>query len=149
MGRKRHLLVDTLGLVLAVKVTPADQKDREGGREVLKAIRGRFPRLRKIWADQGYTGEFARWAEEFLGVSFEVVYPWWRQLKRYLPELYRQLKQGFQVIPKRWIVERTFAWLTFQRRLVKDYEYLMETTESWVYLAMIRLMVRRLAADGI
>jgi putative transposase len=138
-----------LGLALQVVVTPADWEDRRGGRKVLEALEGRFPRLAKIWADQGYTGEFARWAEGLLGISFEVVYPWWRQLKRYFPELYRELKKGFQVIPKRWIVERTFAWLTFQRRLVKDYEYWPQTSASWIYLAMIRLMVRRLASNGI
>lgn len=145
-GRKRHLLVDTLGLVLKAVVHSANLPDRQGGKLVLSAVKGRFPRLVKIWADQGYTGAFARWAEETLKVDFEVVYPWWRQLKRYWPEAYRQLKQGFQVIAKRWIVERTFAWLTFQRRLVKDYEYLPQTSENLIYLAMIRLMLRRIAS---
>jgi transposase len=104
------------------------------------------PRLSKIWADQAYSGAFARWAAKLLGISFEVVYPWWRQIQRYWPELYQKLESGFKVIPKRWIVERTFAWLTFQRRLVKDYEYLVQTSESLIYLAMIRLMLRRLAS---
>jgi putative transposase len=89
---------------------------------------------------------FVRWAGETLDVDFEVVYPWWCQIKRYMPELYQKVEKGFKVIPKRWIVERTFAWLTFQRRLVKDYEYLPQTSESLIYLAMIRLMLRRLAA---
>jgi putative transposase len=146
MGRKRHLLVDTLGLVLQAVVHTADLHDRQGGRLLIQAVKGRFPRLSKIWADQGYLGAFARWAAEILGVDFEVVYPWWRQIKRYFPELYEQLKKGFQVIPKRWIVERTFAWLTFQRRLVKDYEYLVQTSENLIYLAMIRLMLKRLAS---
>ena len=79
-------------------------------------------------------------------VSFEIVYPWWRQIKRYHPEIYKTLDKGFKVIPKRWIVERTLAWLTFQRRLVKDYELLPETSENLIYLAMIRIMLRRLAA---
>lgn len=145
-GRKRHLLVDTLGLVLKAVVHPANLPDRQGGKLVLSTVKGQFPRLAKIWADQGYTGSFARWAEDTLKVDFEVVYPWWRQLKRYWPEVYQQLKQGFQVIVKRWIVERTFAWLTFQRRLVKDYEYLPQTSENLIYLAMIRIMLRRIAS---
>ena len=74
------------------------------------------------------------------------MYPWWRQVKRYHPEIYKTLDKGFKVIPKRWIVERTLAWLTFQRRLVKDYELLPETSENLIYLAMIRIMLRRLAA---
>jgi putative transposase len=138
--------VDTLGLVLQVVIHPANLGDREGGRLVIEALKGRFPRLQKIWADQGYTGTFAQWVEETLAVKFEVVYPWWRQIKRYFPELYQPIKQDFHVIAKRWIVERTFAWLTFQRRLVKDYEYLAQTSENLIYLAMIRLMLRRLAS---
>ena len=139
-------MVDTLGLLLQVVVHRADLVDREGGRLVIEAVKGRFPRLERIWADQGYAGAFANWVEQTLGVGFEVVYPWWRQIKRYFPELYQQMKQDFRVIAKRWIVERTFAWLTFQRRLVKDYEYLTQTSENLIYLAMIRIMLRRLAS---
>lgn len=82
------------------------------------------------------------------GIKLEIVYPWWRQMKRYFPELCGKLEKGFKVIPKRWKVERTFAWLTFARRLVKDYEYLPRTTEAWIYLAMTRLMLRRLANEA-
>ena len=94
MGRKRHLLVDTLGLVLKADVHPADWPDRKGVRPLLEAVKGQFPRLSKIWADQGYAGAVARWAGEFLQVSFEIVYPWWRQIKRYHPEIYKTLDKG-------------------------------------------------------
>lgn len=145
-GRKRQILVDTLGLVMKVLVHPANVHDRKGGLQLLQLIQGQFPELIKIWADQGYTSsDLGRWAKEVLQVDFEVVYPWWRQLKRYFPEIYKEAVKGFQVIRKRWIVERTFAWLTFQRRLVKDYELLPQTSENLVYVAMIRIMLRRLA----
>ena len=144
-GRKRHALVDTTGLLLRVKVLPANINDRKGGQLLLDSLRRAFPRLKRIWADQGYTGEFKRWAETHLGLAFEVVYPWWRQIERYLPGVYEKQATGFKVIPRRWVVERTFAWWTFQRRLNRDYDLLSTTTESFIYLAMIRLMLRRLA----
>jgi putative transposase len=132
-------------LVLAVAVHPADLADRTGGRLVLAQLPAQFPHLARIWADQAYAGAFARWVRATLGITLEVVYPWWRQLKRYQPEMYAQLGPGFKVIPRRWVVERTFAWLTFQRRLNRDYERLPQTSESFIYLAMTRLMLRRLA----
>lgn len=128
-----------------MKVLPANIDDRKGGEALLQSVRGIFPRLQHIWADQGYKGQFQRWAEDFLQLELEVVYPWWRQIERYLPGVYEQLEQGFKVIPRRWVVERTFAWWTFQRRLNRDYDLLPVTTECFIYLAMIRLMVRRLA----
>lgn len=134
-----------MGLVLKVVVLSANLSDREGGKLLLNAIFGLFPRLTHIWADQGYKGAFQQWAQEVLGLEVEVVYPWWRQIERYLPGVYEQLGQGFKVIPRRWVVERTFAWLTFQRRLNRDYELLPVTTECLIYLAMIRLTLRRLA----
>lgn len=112
----------------------------------MRSIRTLFPRLQHIWADQGYKGQFQRWAEDFLHLEFEVVYPWWRQIERYLPGVYKQFDQGFKVIPRRWVVERTFAWWTFQRRLNRDYDLLPRTTECFIYLAMIRLMLRRIAS---
>lgn len=109
-GRKRHLLVDTLGLVLSVYVTPADVQDKVGARCVLVGRSSLFPRLKKIWADGAYSGEpLARWCREEGGWELEVV------------ERDREAK-GFKALPKRWIVERTIAWSVRNRRLVKDYE---------------------------
>jgi len=136
-GRKRHILVDTLGLLLNVVVHPANIQDREGGKLVLDGIKQKYPKLEKVWADQGYTGGFLKWAHEQPGLLVEVVYPWWRQAQRYTPELLEQLglQKTFNVLPRRWVVERTFAWLGKNRRLSKDYEALPETTELLVYLA--------------
>jgi len=86
-GRKRHILVDTLGLILKVVVHPADVQDREGGTLILEGIKQTYPKLEKVWADQGYTGSFLHWAKDRSGLQVEVVYPWWRQAKRYLPDL--------------------------------------------------------------
>lgn len=146
-GRKRHLVVDTMGLVLTAVVHPADLHDREGGRLVLHSLGERFPRLQHLWADQGYTGSFRTWAHAQTGIEVEVVRPWWRQLKRYDPELLEPLgyRPGFNVLPRRWVVERTFAWLGRYRRMSKDYERLPATSEALVYLAGIRLLLRRLA----
>lgn len=129
-GRKRHLLVDTLGLILAVVVHAADIQDRDGGRRVLERVGTRFHRLRRIWADGGYAGGFVLWAKQQYGRVVEIV-------KR--SDLHR-----FVVLPKRWIVERTFAWLGKYRRLSKDYETLPASSETMVYLAMINLMIHRL-----
>lgn len=133
-GRKRHVLVDTLGLVLGVVVTPADCPEREGAQQVLKRVGGWFNRLRKLWVDGGYAGDnFANWVEEQ-----------WPKLE---VEVVKRLAstQGFEVLPRRWIVERTFAWLMRHRRLVRDYERTVESAESWIHLAMIRIQLRRLA----
>ena len=101
---------------------------------------------KRFWADQGYTGELQRWATERYGIAVEVVYPPFRQLKRYAPLVLPETGYvgGFQVIPKRWIVERTFSWLGRQRRLSKDYERLVETAQTWIYLTGMRLLLARL-----
>jgi putative transposase len=145
-GRKRHLLVDTTGLVLKAVVHPADLHDREGGKLLLGSLGEQFPRLRHVWADQGYTGTFRSWAHAQAGIAVAVVRPWWRQLKRYDPELLEPLgyQPGFNVLPRRWVVERTFAWLGRYRRLSKDYECLPATSEAMIYLVGIRLLLRRL-----
>lgn len=145
-GRKRHILVDTQGWLLAVVVHSAALPDRQGGRLVLAAAGEHFPRLQRIWADQGYTGERQRWAAERYGLTVEVVYPPSRQLKRYAPEMLPETGNpgGFQVLPKRWIVERTFSWFGRQRRLSKDYERLVDTSEAWISLVGIRLILARL-----
>ena len=144
-GRKRHLLVDTIGLVLKVHVHPANVADRDGGQQLLGALADQFPHLAKLWADAGYQGRFVTWVTETLGWSVEIVrkpprWVWWPADSEPPP-----LPTGFQVLPRRWVVERTFAWLGRYRRLSKDYEVLPETEEAWIYLAMSRLMVARLA----
>jgi putative transposase len=126
------LLVDTLGLVLVAVVHAADIPDREGARWVRKKAWAAWPRLRRIWADGGYAGSLVRWVQPHAGGSLEIG-------RR------RGKSKGFHVLPYRWIVERTFAWLGKYRRLSKDDEFLPETSETMIYAAMIRLMVRRLA----
>jgi|TARA_Y100000310_G_C20457640_1_gene703802 putative transposase len=131
-GRKRHIVVDTQGLLLAVAVHPADIQDRDGAKLVLQRLLGRFPRLELIWTDGGYAGKLVEWALHAGGWRLEVV-----------PRPAEQ--HTFQVLPRRWVVERTFAWLGRQRRLSKDYEALSETTQAWIYTSMTGLMLRRLA----
>ena len=145
-GRKRHILVDTQGFLLAVVVHPANVPDRQGGKLVLQAMGSAFPRLQRIWADQGYTGALIAGTAQEHGVRLDVVYPAFRQLQRYAPDLATDLgyQPGFRVIPKRWIVERTFSWLGRQRRLSKDYERLTGSAEAFIYLVGIRLLLARL-----
>lgn len=140
-GRKRHILVDITGLLLKATVHPANVHDREGGYLLLADIRKQLPRLEHVWADQGYTGAFRSWAERKQGLELEVVYPWWQQIKRYMPETYQELglDHHFNVLPRRWVVERTFAWLGKQRRFSKDYERLPETSEALMYLRGARI----------
>ena len=136
-GRKRHLLVDTLGLVLVTVVHAASTQDPTGARLVLKEIAHRFTRLLKIWADGRYAGGLIEWVWELRA---------YRRIR--LDIVQRPAKQkGFVLLPKRWIVERTFGWLNRFRRLSKDYERLTDTSENMIYLAMTRLMLRRLAAE--
>ena len=130
-GRKRHILVDTLGLLLMVVVHTADIQDRDGAKLVLEKAKLLFPRLSLIWADGGYAGQLIDWVKAACGWLLEIV-------KRD-PDV-----KGFQVLPRRWVVERTFGWLTHYRRLSKDYEVLTETGEAMVYAAMTRVMLRRL-----
>ena len=134
-GRKRHIVVDTQGLLLAVAVHPADVQDRDGARLVLARLLGRFPKLELIWADGAYGGKLVQWAREVGGWTLELV-------RRPAGQ------HTFQVLPRRWVVERTFAWLGRQRRLSKDYESLPATTEAWIYAAMTGLMLRRLARNS-
>jgi len=119
-------------MLLAVVVHAADIQDRDGAELVLAALTGRFPRLAKIWVDGGNAGKLIGWAKEAGGWALEVV-------KR------PKDAEGFVVLPKRWIVERTFAWLGRSRRLSKDDEALPETGEAWIHIAMIHLMLKRLA----
>jgi putative transposase len=135
-GRKRHLLVDVLGLVLVAVVHSAGVQDYDGARVVCARVRHRFSRLRLIWADSIYGR---------MGLP-DWVWGLRPQRKLHLEVVKRQPDQkGFVVLPRRWVVERTFAWLGFHRRLSKDYEALPETSEAMIYVAMIRLMLARLA----
>src|SRR5690242_17897533 len=145
-GRKRHLLVDTEGFLLGIVVHAANLPDRAGRRLVLDAVGGRFPRLRRIWADQGYTGTLQRWAAQEYGLTVQVVSSQDRQLKRYAPDVLPDLgyAPGFHVLPRRWVVERTFSWLGRHRRLSKDDERQPSTAEAFIYLVGIRLLLVRL-----
>jgi putative transposase len=132
-GRKRHLLVDTLGLLLMVVVTAAGVSDQGGAREVLKRMRGICKKLRKVWVDGTYSGaDWMRWVKEKYRITLE----WVRRAEG---------QKGFAVLPRRWVVERTLGWLNLSRRLSKDYERLPQSSETFIYLAMTRLMLKRLA----
>ena len=135
-GRKRFLSVDTLGLVLRVLVTAANVGERDGGKRVLKRVKrmdNAVSRLTTIWVDGGFDGApFLRWVMDVCRWIVQVV-------------LRPEQTKGFVLLKKRWVVERTFGWLMGCRRLVRDYELLPETSETFIYLAMIRIMVRRLA----
>ena len=133
-GRKRHLLVDTLGLVLAVVVTAASVPDRDGARLLLSRLGGAGKKLRRIWVDGSYRGQLLDWVAAHCRFRLQLV-------------LRPPEQKGFAVLPRRWVVERTFAWLTHHRRLSKDYEGQETSSEAMVYIAMIRLMLRRLARD--
>ena len=152
-GRKRHVLVDTQGLLLKAKVHAANIMDRDGIKLLLEGVKDAFPRLRHVWLDGGYNGKNKGkdWVEKVLGWTATVVrHP--RKVTRVIiaadvePDWDKILApRGFRVLPRRWVVERTFAWVEQNRRLSKDYERLCETSETLLYAAMIRLMVRRLA----
>ena len=134
-GRKRHLLVDTTGMVLAVAVTPADVQDRDGAKEVLETLKAPFCWVKKVWADGAYAGRLVDWVAGLRArrpVELEIV-------KR------SDDAEGFEVIPKRWVVERTLGWLNRCRRLSKDYEATIRSAVAMIRLAMIHVMVRRLA----
>jgi transposase len=136
-GRKRHLTVDCLGLVMRVFVSAASLPERAGGKVVLQRIQQmkpeRIERLYRVWADNGYSGNpFLIWVMNTLHWVWQVV-------------LRPQAQRCFVLLPKRWVVERTFGWLMNHRRLVRDYELLPASSEAMLYLAMIRNMLRRLA----
>jgi putative transposase len=131
-GRKRHLLVDTLGLLLAVVVTAASVQDRDGAKCLLHGVVGRLPRLAHLWADGAYGGDLIAWVARTCGWILEIV-------QRPANAV------GFVLLPRRWVVERTFGWLGHFRRLRKDYEVLPEPSAALIRIAMIGLMVHRLA----
>ena len=132
-GRKCHIVTDTLGLMVAVVVHGADVQDRDGAPEVLKSIRARWPWLRHVFADGGYAGPKFKGAMHGFGDwTIEII-------KR------SDTAKGFELLPRRWVVERTFAWLGRSRRLAKDWEKSIASAEAWLFVAHIRLLTRRLA----
>lgn len=133
-GRKRHLLVDTLGLLLGIHVTPANATEREGAQGLLGRTLAWFTWLRLLWVDGGYCGPaFAQWVKS-LRPKLEV------QVVKRSDDVH-----GFKVLPRRWVIERTIGWLMRHRRLVRDYEATTSSAEAWAYIAMIRIQLRRLA----
>ena len=130
-GRKRHIVVDSMGMLLYVIVHAASLQDRDGARLILGKLKSLFPTLKVVFADGGYSGKLVQWVE---------------QLKAFVLKIIKRTDKGFKVLPKRWIVERTFGWLGKYRRLSKDYERLTENSEATIKLAMINLMLRRLRA---
>jgi putative transposase len=160
-GRKRHLLVDTEGLVLKAKVHSAKVPDQDGLRRLLESSpRAEVSHLKHLWLDAGYEGRGRRWAEEVMGLSVEIV----RKPPKPVPEEVAMIwarewakegkkvdwqgvmpPRGYVALPRRWVVERTFSWLSQNRRMSKDYERLCASAEAFVYAAMVRLMARRLA----
>jgi putative transposase len=134
-GRKRNLITDTIGLVVLARVTAANVQDVHAGKQILVDLKKRtilITRLRKIFADGGYRGELLEWVTAELQAEMEIVLKLGDQ-------------KGFQVLPKRWVIERTNAWVTRNRRMARDYEHLVETSEAFIYVLMIRLGLRRLA----
>lgn len=149
-GRKRHLLVDSGGLVMKAKAHPADLADRDGARELLDGAAEAFPNLSLLWADAGYRGAALReWITDGLGLTLEIVQRGRRW--RWVPPGGEPppLPAGFEVIKRRWVVERTFAWISRNRRMSKDYERLGQTTEALIYVVMIRLMLKRLSTGAV
>jgi len=126
--------VDTLGLIIAVCVHGGNVQDRDGAKLVMARLGDRFPRLKLMWADGGYAGKLVEWVA--------VVFVWTLEIVKRCDDV-----AGFVVLPKRWIVERTFGWLGRYRRHSKDYEYLPESSEAMIRIAMINLMVHRLAPE--
>ena len=134
-GRKRHLAVDSLGLILAMKITSAAVQDRDAAKGLITLLLSMYQRVQIIWADGGYLGALVTWVKQL------------RPFGKLKLEIVRRCDhaKGFKVLPKRWIVERTFAWLFKSRRLCRDYEVRLDHSEGMIRICMIRLMVKRLA----
>ena len=128
-GRKRHIAVDVLGLVLSTVVHPANISDREGSKMVFDKLLSKFPTIQRIWADGGYTGKIIDWLKDKWDCILEIV---------------KRPRGKFQIVKWRWIVERTFGWLNRYRRLSKDFERDVKSSEAWIKIAMINIMMHRL-----
>lgn len=131
-GRKWHIGVDVLGLLLLCRITSASIQDRDGAKLLLSVLNEKFPGLLKIWADGGYRGKLVQWVAKTFAFVLEIIL---------------RPTKAFKVCPWRWIVERTFGWLNWQRRLSKDYEYLPRNQQAWIYLASINYLLHRLAPE--
>ena len=123
-------MTDTLGLVIAVCITAGSVQDRDGAKLLLAQVRDQLPRLQTIFADGGYAGQLVAWVQSTCGWLLDIV---------------KKTGTGFQVLPKRWVIERTFGWLSRYRRTARDYEVLPATLEAMTYASMVHLMVRRFA----
>lgn len=133
-GRKRHMVVDSLGLIWSLAVTPADVREEDGACLVLCDLPEKAPGMKTVYADSAYKrNKLPQWIQQTLGIKVEIV---------------RKIARGFEVLPKRWIVERTFGWLNNDRRLSKDVEITTESSESMIYLGQIRRMLNRLVVDA-
>jgi len=147
-GRKRHALVDTEGNLMEVKVTGADASDLAGGKRLVEPLHGRFPRLQLIWGDSHYGGKFLEWVKEQFGWNVQTV-----QGLGTAPDATtmepkpktKPSKGGFHVQPRRWVIERTFGWITRWRRLARDYEGLPQTSEAFIKISASRRMLSHLA----
>ena len=159
------MLVDTQGLVLKVHVTAANIPDRQAARPLLASLKAQFPRMQIVWADQGYNGDLGEWMLKHLGWHLEIVARttkeehhekmWAIARKRQqegasVVQMWAGLSygRGIEVLPKRWVVERTFAWLSKCRRLCRDYEFVPQSSEAMIYIAMTRLMLKRLGKNA-
>jgi len=130
-GRKRHIITDTMGFILAIVIHNANLQDRDGAKLVMKELQYKYPLLKKILADGGYRGTLVEWTLSMFGWTLEIVSK-------------VAGVSSFHVIPKRWVVERTFGWFNFNRRLAKDYEAINENSVAFVHLSMIRIMLNRI-----
>ncbi len=130
-GRKRHIVTDTLGLLLTVVVHEASLSDRDGAKRAVASVRAKFKRIKTVFADQGYTGKLIEFVQTTFNITLEIVK--------------RTEVRRFHILPRRWVVERTFGWFGFYRRLAKDYERYPKHSEAFVYIAMSNIMLARLA----
>lgn len=147
-GRKRHILVAAHSLVMKAVVSPADVQDADGAEILFERIEGCFPRLKHIWGDAGYRGQLITQMKLLHRLTFEVVKHAWSDLKRgvWLPKDAEPpvVPTGFHILPRRWVVERTFACLALSRRWRKDYQTRLDSSEGMIYGVMIRIMIRRI-----
>jgi putative transposase len=147
-GRKRHALVDTEGNLMEVKVTGADASDLAGGKRLVELLHGRFPRLQLIWGDSHYGGQFLEWVKEQFGWNVQTVQGLGTAPDANTTEpkpKTKPSKGGFHVQPRRWVIERTFGWITRWRRLARDHEGLPETSEAFIKISASRRMLSHLA----